>query len=142
LDAAERGAEIATRTGLVSAQRSEEGWRTELSGGRRVTAAMIVNAAGPWVADVLHGPLAARSRSGVRLIKGSHIVVPRLWDGEQAYILQQEQDGRVVFALPYGAFSLIGTTDVPVARPEDASITADEVDYLCAAANAYFARPT
>ena len=142
LDAAERGAEIAIRTGLVSAQRGEDGWTIELSGDRRVSAAMIVNAAGPWVADVLHGPLAARSRSGVRLIKGSHIVVPRLWDGDQAYILQQEQDGRVVFALPYGAFSLIGTTDVPVARPEDAAITADEVDYLCAAANAYFVRST
>jgi glycerol-3-phosphate dehydrogenase len=114
----------------------------ELSGGRRIQAGMIVNAAGPWVTDVLNGPLTGRSVSGVRLVKGSHILVPRLWEGDHAYILQQEEDGRVVFALPYGRCSLIGTTDVPVARPDEAAITPDEIDYLCAAANAYFLRPT
>jgi len=142
LDAAERGAEIATRTELVSARRDETGWIAELSGGRRVAAAMIANAAGAWVADVLHGPLAGSSRSGVRLIKGSHIVVPRLWDGDHAYILQQERDGRVVFALPYDEYSLIGTTDVPISSPQEATIAPDEIDYLCAAANAYFVRQT
>jgi glycerol-3-phosphate dehydrogenase len=142
VDAAERGAEIATRTALISARRAGGAWIAELSGGRRIEAGMIVNAAGPWVADVLNGPLPGRSRSSVRLVKGSHILVPRLWDGEHSYILQQERDGRVVFALPYGSCSLIGTTDVPVARPDDAAITSDEIDYLCAAANAYFLRPT
>ncbi|HYN46530.1 MAG TPA: glycerol-3-phosphate dehydrogenase, partial [Allosphingosinicella sp.] len=139
LDAAERGAEIATRTEFLSARRDGEAWTAQLSGGRTVTARMIVNAAGPWVAEVLKARLGAASDAGVRLVKGSHILVPRLWDGDHAYILQQA-DGRVVFALPYGDQSLIGTTDVPVARPEDAVIAAEEIQYLCAAANAYFVR--
>ena len=137
LDAAERGAEIATRTELLAARREGESWKVELSGGRIVTAGMIVNAAGPWVAELLTKRLDLPSRSAVRLIKGSHIVVPRLWQGDHAYILQQA-DGRVVFALPYGEHSLVGTTDVPVERPGEAEISPEEIDYLCAAANAYF----
>ncbi|HYE29449.1 MAG TPA: glycerol-3-phosphate dehydrogenase, partial [Allosphingosinicella sp.] len=138
--AAEHGAEIATRTELLSARREGGTWRAQLSGGRCVRAGAIVNAAGPWVAEVLNRRLAETSESRVRLVKGSHIVVPALWEGEQAYILQQA-DGRVVFALPFqDRFTLIGTTDIPVGRPEDAAITADEVRYLCEAADRYFVR--
>ena len=137
LDAAERGAEIATRTELLRAERHGSHWTAELSGGRSVTARIVVNAAGPWVAEVLANRLGAERHSGVRLVKGSHIVVPRLWKGDHAYILQQP-DGRFVFALPYGGHSLIGTTDIPVDRPDDAAITPEEIDYLCAAANLYF----
>jgi glycerol-3-phosphate dehydrogenase len=140
VDAAERGAEIATRTELVSARREGNRWTAELSAGRRISARMLVNAAGPWVAEVLGQRLGLHSGCGVRLVKGSHIVVPRLWEGDHAYILQQEQDGRFVFALPYGRYSLVGTTDVPVDRPEDAKVSQGEVDYLCTATNAYFAR--
>jgi len=137
IDAARHGAEIATRTALVSARREGEVWRAELSGGRSVTANALVNAAGPWVAEAL-ALTGANARSGVRLIKGSHIVVPRLFDHDQAYMLQQP-DRRIVFAIAYeGDKTLIGTTDVPVDRPEDAKISADEIDYLCAAANRYF----
>jgi glycerol-3-phosphate dehydrogenase len=139
LDAAERGAEIATRTEFLHARRDGDAWVADLAGGRTVAATMIVNAAGPWVADLLNQRLDTPSTAGVRLVKGSHIRLPRLWAGDQAYILQQD-DGRVVFALPYGEASLVGTTDVPVARPEDAVVTADEVAYLCAASNAYFVR--
>lgn len=141
VDAAERGAEIATRTELLSAAREGEIWRASLSDGRSVAAKAVVNAAGPWVADVLNGRLSESSESRARLIKGSHIVVPALWEGDQAYILQQP-DGRVVFAIPYeGRFTLIGTTDVPVSSPEVATITPAEIDYLCAAANRYFGKP-
>ena len=77
---------------------------------------MIVNAAGPVGRRRAHGRLGVDSESRVRLIKGSHIVVPRLWQGDHAYILQNQADGRVVFALPYGDSSLIGTTDIPVER--------------------------
>ena len=115
----ERGAEIATRTELLSARRDGDAWTATLSGGRTVAARMIVNAAGPWVAETLNRRLETEAESRVRLIKGSHIIVPRLWEGDHAYILQQG-DGRVVFALPYGERSLIGTTDVPVASPEEA----------------------
>ncbi|MDB5719640.1 MAG: glycerol-3-phosphate dehydrogenase, partial [Alphaproteobacteria bacterium] len=139
VDAAERGAQIATRTALVSAQREGDCWRAELSDGRTVSAKAIVNAAGPWVGELL-GRVGETSTSRARLIKGSHIVVPRLWQGEHAYILQQP-DGRVVFAMPFHEeYSLIGTTDIPVARPEDATVSADEIRYLCESADRYFSR--
>jgi glycerol-3-phosphate dehydrogenase len=138
--AAELGAEIATRTEFLSARRAGGSWSAELSGGRKVAAAAIVNAAGPWVAEVLGQRLAETSASRVRLVKGSHIVVPALWEGDQAYLLQQP-DGRVVFALPFkGDFTLIGTTDIPVARPGDAAISPEETRYLCEAADRYFSR--
>ena len=128
-------------TDALAARREGERWIAQLSGGREVSARMVVNAAGPWVAEVLHQRLGADSRAGVRLVKGSHIVVPRLHDGDHAYILQQP-DGRVVFALPYGEHSLIGTTDTPVERPEDEAPDAAEIAYLCDAANRYFIRQT
>lgn len=139
LDAHERGAEIATRTEFLSGRRDGDAWIAELAGGREVRATIIVNAAGPWVAETLNNRLGEQAESRVRLIKGSHILVPRLYEGDHAYILQQG-DGRVVFALPYGDRNLVGTTDVPVAAPGDAVCTPEEVAYLCAAANAYFTR--
>ncbi|MBX3562889.1 MAG: glycerol-3-phosphate dehydrogenase [Sphingomonas sp.] len=139
LDAQERGAEIATRTEFLSARRERDHWIAKLSGGRTVTARIIVNAAGPWVSEVLNGRLGEQGESRVRLVRGSHIAVPRLHDGDHAYILPQP-DGRVVFVLPYGPNSLIGTTDAPTDRPDDAAIAPAETDYLCAAANAYLRR--
>ncbi len=138
VDAAEHGAEIATRTELLSGRRDGGLWHARLSDGREIAARTMVNAAGPWVAELL-GRLSETSASRVRLIKGSHIAVPALYEGEQAYILQQP-DGRVVFALPFGGLTLIGTTDVPVARPEEAAVDAEEVRYLCEAADRYFTR--
>jgi glycerol-3-phosphate dehydrogenase len=92
------------------------------------------------VAEVLGGRLGGLSSSRVRLDKGSHIVVPRLWEGEHGYILQQP-DERVVFALPFhGDFTLIGTTDVPVERPDETAVSAEEVRYLCEAVDRYFER--
>jgi glycerol-3-phosphate dehydrogenase len=137
LDAARHGAVIATRTALVSARRAGDMWEAHLSTGHMISARAMVNAAGPWVAQAL-ALTGTNARSGVRLIKGSHIVVPRLFDGDQAYMLQQP-DKRIVFAIAYeGGNTLIGTTDVAVERPEDAVISADEISYLCAAANRYF----
>jgi len=139
LDAAQHGAKIATRTALLSARREGDFWQARLSDGRNVSARMLVNAAGPWVAATL-ALTGANAQSSVRLIKGSHIVVPSLFDGDHAYMLQQP-DKRIVFAIAYeGDKTLIGTTDVPVERPEDAAISADEIEYLCAAANRYFTR--
>lgn len=139
IDAAENGAEIVTRTALARAQRSGDGWSATLSDGRTVTARAIVNAAGPWVAE-LFGRLGVTAQSGVRLVKGSHIVVPRLYPGNHAYILQQP-DGRIVFAIPYQRdFTEIGTTDVPVERPDDARIADDEIRYMCDAVNRHFVR--
>ena len=101
--------------------------------------ARVINAAGPWVHQML-GKLGVNAASGVRLIKGSHIVVPQLFDGPQAYILQQP-DRRIVFAIPYENGSTeIGTTDVPVDAPEDAVIDAEEIAYLCDAVNRHFVK--
>ena len=139
LDAAAHDAEIATRTELVSAKRHEGGWQATLSDGHTVEARAIVNAAGPWVAK-LFDRLDADARSKVRLVKGSHIVVPRLFDGDHAYIFQQP-DRRIVFAIPYeGEFTEIGTTDISVERPEDAVCSDEEVAYLCDAVNRYFTK--
>ena len=139
LDAVAHDAEIATRTELVSAKRQDSGWQAILSDGRTVTARGLVNAAGPWVAH-LFGRIDAEAKSKVRLVKGSHIVVPRLFDGDHAYILQQP-DRRIVFAIPYeGEFTEIGTTDIQVEKPEDAVCSPQEVQYLCDAVNRYFTK--
>ena len=138
VDAAARGAEIATRTELLSARREGEHWVAELSG-RTVAASAIVNAAGPWVAEVLRQRLGGAGQSRVRLVRGSHICVPRLYQGDHAYIMQQP-DRRIVFALPYGDHNLIGTTDVGVEAPEAATVSDEEIRYLCEAADRYFER--
>jgi glycerol-3-phosphate dehydrogenase len=141
LDAERRGARVMVRTECVSARRDAAVWRARLSNGEEVSARAIVNAAGPWVKHVLNDRLGQPSRDAVRLVKGSHIVLPRLYEGEHAFIVQND-DRRVVFIIPFeDRFTLIGTTDVPVddlAPPEPAD---DEVRYLCAAASRYLARP-
>jgi glycerol-3-phosphate dehydrogenase len=139
VDAAANGAEIATRTELLDARRDGLVWTAELSDGRTVTARGLVNAAGPWVRSILDR-VAVDTRSNVRLVKGSHIVVPKLFEGDHAYILQQP-DRRIVFAIPYeDGFTEIGTTDVQVTRPEDAVCSDEEVAYLLDATNRYFKR--
>ncbi|HYG29267.1 MAG TPA: glycerol-3-phosphate dehydrogenase [Allosphingosinicella sp.] len=136
LDAAERGAEIATRTALLSASRDGKVWRAELAGGRTVAASAILNASGPFV-SVVEQRIGANAGGAPRLVRGSHIVVPRLWDEDHAYILQQP-DGRVVFAMPFEGGTLIGTTDADAASPEDDAATPGEIAYLCEAANRWF----
>ncbi|MFQ6017516.1 MAG: glycerol-3-phosphate dehydrogenase [Kiloniellaceae bacterium] len=147
LDARERGAEILTRTRCTAARRLDGHWQASLepsTGGpcRKVRARALVNAAGPWVTEVLERATGAKRKSKLRLVKGSHIVVPRMAQGRQAYILQND-DRRVVFVIPYEHdFSLIGTTEVPhEADPGKARISPEETAYLCAAVNRYFARP-
>ncbi|GAB4173257.1 MAG: glycerol-3-phosphate dehydrogenase [Thalassobaculales bacterium] len=139
LDAAERGAEIATRTACLSARRGEGLWQAALSDGRNVAARALVNAAGPWAGQVLHRVTGTRNASPVRLVKGSHIVLPRLYPGDHAFILQND-DRRIVFAIPYeGRFTLVGTTDVPVeGEPGAAAIDAAERDYLLRVVERYF----
>lgn len=139
LEAQANGAEICPRTELVSARREDGVWRATLGDGRTVAARAIVNAGGPWVEEVSRR-LGANARAGARLIRGSHIIVPRLFEGDQAYILQQP-DRRIVFAIPYeGGTTLVGTTDVPVEQPTDARISDEETDYLLASVNRYFTR--
>ena len=141
-DAAQRGARILTRTELISARRRGARWHAELSNGETLEARALVNAAGPWVKEVLNRNLAQPTRDAVRLVKGSHLVLPRLYEGEHAFILQND-DRRVIFMIPFeDRFTLVGTTDVdyegdPVApRASEA-----EAEYLCRALGRYLARP-
>jgi glycerol-3-phosphate dehydrogenase len=141
MDAAERGAVIRTRTRVVRVEREDE-WRLVLNvQGRRdvVTARALVNAAGPWVGIVAETVLRMPGRPPVRLVKGSHIVVRKLFDHDRGYIFQNE-DRRVVFALPFaGDFTLIGTTDQDFADDLDAvAPSAEEVLYLCRSVTEYF----
>ncbi|MGH7074797.1 MAG: glycerol-3-phosphate dehydrogenase [Stellaceae bacterium] len=146
-DAAAKGADILTRTRLVTARRGDGFWRLTLEyNGTRVsqtaTARVLVNAAGPWVGEVAAELAGAGTGVHMRLVRGSHIIVPRLYDHDRAYVLQQP-DGRVVFVIPYeDDFCLIGTTDMDhVGNPDDASISEEETDYLCASVSAYFRSP-
>ncbi|MHB8283194.1 MAG: glycerol-3-phosphate dehydrogenase [Caulobacteraceae bacterium] len=143
MDAAECGARIRTRTRLLDAQRTAAGWTARIEatdGVRTVSAKVLVNAAGPWVGDILSKVPDAKRDRGVRLIKGSHIVVPKLYPGDHAFLLQNP-DKRVVFAIPYeGDFTLVGTTDEAwEGAPGRARITAEETSYLCETISRYFA---
>jgi len=146
-DGFERGADIRVGHRLLRAERSGEHWRAhivETASGRNYTAMarVLVNAAGPWIGEVLNQCLAGRSARPVRLVKGSHIVVPRMYAGEQAYVLQNP-DRRIVFVIPYQEqFTLIGTTDVEwPGEPGAVSISVAETEYLCRTVNGYFKRP-
>jgi glycerol-3-phosphate dehydrogenase len=146
LDAAERGAEVLTRTPCTGARRIEGRWQAELvdreTGARRtIHARAMVNAAGPWVEQVLGRVAGVNSRRRIRLVKGSHIVTRKFWDGPQAYLLQNT-DKRVIFVNPYeGYLALIGTTDIAVeGEPEEVAIEPAEIEYLLGVVNRYFAR--
>jgi len=145
LDARARGSDIRVRTKLVAARRDNGLWHATLvddAGARSdVIARALVNAAGPWVRDVLGELSEVPIAAGVRHVKGSHIVVPRIHDAPHAYILQNA-DNRIVFVIPYqDAFSLIGTTDVPVEHYAHPVISDEETYYLLTLANTYVERP-
>ena len=141
LDARQRGARVLTRTECRSAKRDTNSWRARLSNGEDIEAKAIVNAAGPWVKQVLNERLGQPSRDLVRLVRGSHVLVPKLYEGDHAFILQND-DRRVIFMIPYGDLhTLVGTTDVPQHESESAQPSFAEVDYLCRAVNRYLAKP-
>lgn len=141
LDAAEHGAEIRVRQGVAAAESDGAAWAVTLDGGEKIRARLIVNAAGPWVSRVL-ASLGRQSRRHLRLVKGSHIVVRRCYEGEQALVLQNS-DRRIVFIIPYESeFSLIGTTEISFAGdPLKAAITEEEIHYLCNSVNQYLDWP-
>jgi len=144
VDAAARGAEVLTRTALVSARREGGLWHATLKESesgttREVSARAIVNTAGPWVEQVLGNVAGVNSSRRVRLVKGSHIILPRWWQGNHGYVLQAH-DRRLIFVNPYfDDLALVGTTDIPYSeRPEDVAIDSDEIGYLLDILNRYF----
>lgn len=147
MDAADRGAHIKVQTLVKSAIRQDDHWLVTLEdrlSGREETiqTRTLINAAGPWVADVISNYMNVQSSSSVRRVKGSHIVVPKLFDHDRAYIFQNG-DNRIIFAIPYQRdFTLIGTTDVDFEGDlTDITISQDEISYLCEAASDYFRNP-
>lgn len=138
-DAEARGAQIRTRTKVISAERVGDLWHVTLDGGEVLRARMLVNAAGPWVGDIIGQKLRLNSRDGVRLVRGSHIVTKRLYAHDKCYFFQGT-DGRIVFAIPYETdFTLIGTTDAEHLNPDQRPVCTDaERNYLIDFANKYF----
>jgi glycerol-3-phosphate dehydrogenase len=144
-DAEARGAQIHTRTEVVSASAENGIWQVTVKTEhetKTIRARMLVNAAGPWVGDVIHGKLRLNSRENVRLVRGSHIVTRKLYGHDKCYFFQGT-DGRIIFAIPYEQdFTLIGTTDAEHDDPSRAPVCTDEErDYLCGFASQYFERP-
>ncbi|RYE57981.1 MAG: glycerol-3-phosphate dehydrogenase, partial [Rhizobiaceae bacterium] len=146
-DAANRGATIRTRTRAVDIKQVDGVWQVTLqtegqSQTQVIRARVLINAGGPWVEDVLARGVGVNAKASIRLVQGSHIVVPRLYDHDRAYIFQNA-DGRIVFAIPYqNDFTLIGTTDRDYeGDPAKVAITTDEINYLCASVSEYLARP-
>lgn len=147
VDAARRGADIRVRTEVVSADREDGHWkiltRNTVTGQQEtIRARALINAAGPWISGVITWRIGGTTESRTRLVKGSHIVVPRLFDHARAYIFQNA-DRRIVFAIPYeNDFTLIGTTDVDFeGDPDEVGVSDGEIAYLCGAASEYFAAP-
>ncbi len=144
-DAKTRGAQIMTRTKVTEARREDGHWVIKLEKGddtQTVTAKALVNAGGPWVENIIKGVASLNSSEGVRLVRGSHIVTPKLYDHDKAYFFQGE-DGRIIFAVPYeNDFTLLGTTDQ---EHNDLAVkpiaTDEEQDYLCDFASQYFKKP-
>ena len=146
-DALNRGADVKTRTQVISARMDQDHWcittKDRRSGDvQDYKARLIVNAAGPWVDKVLGEALGSNLSKNVRLVQGSHIVVRKIHDHDRAYIFQNA-DGRIIFALPYEQdYTLIGTTDQDyLGDPSEVKITETEIKYLCSAASEYFAKP-
>ncbi len=146
MDAAARGAVVLPRTEVISARRLDGLWHVEtedVRNGRRATvrARALVNASGPWISDVIAARLMVSATSRTRLVKGSHIVVPAMFNHGKAYIFQNS-DRRIVFAIPYQRdYTLIGTTDVDFSSQlEDATADDEEIAYLCSAVSAYFSK--
>lgn len=144
LGAQELGAEILTRHTFVNGKREAGRWlisvKTEAGDIETITARMLVNAGGPWVDKALNScNVGGKNESSVRLVKGSHIIVPKLFEHDRAYTFQNS-DGRVIFAIPYeGDYTLVGTTDTPFeGDPYSAAADEQEIEYLCGAASEYF----
>ncbi len=145
-DAQARGADIRPRTAVTGASFSDGLWRLALAGpsgeGEEISARVVINAAGPWVDQVLRTVFGHNDAHNVRLVRGSHIVIPRKFEHDRSYIFQNSDD-RIIFAIPYeDDYTLIGTTDAEhgeeMVRPE---ISQAEIRYLCEMASAYFRQP-
>jgi len=140
-DAINRGAKIYTNTSVIKTERFESYWRVSLSNSEIIECKTLVNASGPFVLDVLKNICNVDTKKSLRLVQGSHIVVKKIYEGDQAYILQL-QDRRIIFLIPYqNKYTLIGTTDKEVSSYLNPEITSEEKKYLIDSANTFLKSP-
>jgi len=146
-DAADRGADIRTRSRAVELRHENKIWHVTVENTltrerATISARVLVNAGGPWVEQVLASGAGVNAKAKVRLVQGSHIVVRKLYDHDRAYMFQNS-DGRIVFAIPYqDDFTLIGTTDRDYeGDPSKVKASDEEIEYLCASVSEYLAKP-
>jgi glycerol-3-phosphate dehydrogenase len=139
-DAKKLGATIIENTKVINAKRVDDGWEISLDNKDIIKSRILINAAGPWINEIVNNVIKVNSEKIIRLVKGSHIIIKKLYDEEVAFTLQNE-DNRIVFVIPYkGKFSLIGTTEVDVKTADNPSISEEEKIYLINSINNHFVK--
>ena len=137
-DAKKMGAYIAEDTKVINANRVENYWEITLNNNEKIKSKILINAAGPWINEILNNVLKINSKKSIRLVRGSHIIIKKLYEEEVAFTLQND-DNRIVFVIPYkGEYSLIGTTEVDVKTPDNPTISDKEKIYLINTINNHF----
>ena len=137
-DAEKNNALILENTKVINVERFNEYWKIYLEDGKVMISKILINAAGPWINQIVKDIIKIKSKKTIRLVKGSHIIVNKLYKQEVAFTLQNE-DKRIIFVIPYkNKFSLIGTTEVEVTSPENPKINEEEIQYLINSVNNYF----
>ena len=137
-DAKKMGAIIAEDTKVINANRIDNYWEITLNNNEKIKSKILINAAGPWINEIVNNVLKINAKKSIRLVRGSHIITKKLYDEEVAFTLQNE-DNRIVFVIPYkGEYSLIGTTEVDVDTPDNPSISNEEKIYLINTINNHF----
>ena len=137
-DAKKMGAHIVENRKVINASRSKEGWEILLDNDEIVNSKILINAAGPWINEIVNNVIKANKNKSIRLVKGSHIIIKKLYDQEVAFTLQND-DNRIVFVIPYkNVYSLIGTTEVDVNSPDNPKISNEEKIYLINTINNHF----
>ncbi len=137
-DAEKRGATIIENRKVIKAKRNQNVWDIILDDNTVLKTKILINAAGPWINDILNNVIKLESKKSIRLVKGSHIITKSLYKQKRAFTLQNE-DNRIIFVIPYkDEYSLIGTTETEVCSPENPKIDDSEIDYLINSVNKYF----
>jgi len=137
-DAKKKGAIIEEDTKVINANRIDNYWEITLNNNEKIKSKILINAAGPWINEIVNNVLKINAKKSIRLVRGSHIITKKIYDEEVAFTLQNE-DNRIVFVIPYkGEYSLIGTTEVDVDTPDNPSISNEEKIYLINTINNHF----
>ena len=139
-DAKKMGASVLENTKVLNANRVEEGWEITLDNGDTIKSKILINAAGPWINEIVNNVIKINTNKSIRLVRGSHIITNKLYEEEVAFTLQND-DNRIVFVIPYkDKYSLIGTTEVDVNTPDNPSISDQEKIYLLNTVNNHFVK--